>query len=124
MKVNKKGFTLIELLAVIVILAIIMLIATPAIVGVIEEARQGAARSSALGYIAAIEKHVMAEQLNTNPALGMNEAIDTDTSIPHRGEKPSSVSLQLSSGTVISGTIQFGDYIYSVSNGTVVLVET
>ena len=33
---NKKGFTLIELLAVIVILAVIALIATPMILNVIE----------------------------------------------------------------------------------------
>ena len=51
---NKKGFTLIELLAVIVILAIIALIATPTILGVIEKAKKGAAESSALGYIDAI----------------------------------------------------------------------
>ena len=35
---NRKGFTLVELLAVIVILAIIALIATPTILGVIEKA--------------------------------------------------------------------------------------
>ena len=35
----KKGFTLIELLAVIVILAIIALIATPIILGIIDDAR-------------------------------------------------------------------------------------
>ena len=34
---NKKGFTLIELLAVIVILAIIALIATPIILGIIND---------------------------------------------------------------------------------------
>ena len=50
----KKGFTLIELLAVIVILAIIALIATPTILGVVETARKGAAESSVLGYIDAV----------------------------------------------------------------------
>ena len=41
MKKNKKvGFTLIELLAVIVILAIIALIATPIILGIVEDARK------------------------------------------------------------------------------------
>jgi len=44
---NKKGFTLIELLAVIVILAIIALIATPIILGIIEDAREGAKERSA-----------------------------------------------------------------------------
>ena len=43
----KKGFTLIELLAVIVILAIIALIATPIILGIIEDARKGASESAA-----------------------------------------------------------------------------
>jgi type IV pilus assembly protein PilA len=46
---NTKGFTLIELLAVIVILAIIALIATPVIVGLIEDARKSAAANSAYG---------------------------------------------------------------------------
>ena len=44
---NNKGFTLIELLAVIVILAIIALIATPIIIGIIKEARKNAQERSA-----------------------------------------------------------------------------
>ena len=43
----KKGFTLIELLAVIVILAIIALIATPIILGIINDARHSAKERSA-----------------------------------------------------------------------------
>ena len=43
----KKGFTLIELLAVIVILAIVALIATPIILDVVEDARKSAAASEA-----------------------------------------------------------------------------
>ena len=41
----KKGFTLIELLAVIVILAIIALISTPMILGIIEKAKKRGAES-------------------------------------------------------------------------------
>ncbi len=44
---RKKGFTLIELLAVIIILAIIALIATPIILNVIEDARKSAGKSEA-----------------------------------------------------------------------------
>ena len=44
---ENKGFTLIELLAVIVILAIIALIATPVILGIIEDARASANERSA-----------------------------------------------------------------------------
>ena len=60
----KKGFTLIELLAVIVILAIIALIATPMILGVIDTAKRGSAESSALGYVESVEKSMMLQQVN------------------------------------------------------------
>ena len=43
----KKGFTLIELLAVIIILAIIALIATPIILNVIDDAKKSAGLSEA-----------------------------------------------------------------------------
>ena len=46
---EKRGFTLIELLAVIVILAIIALIATPIVLSLIDKARHGAAEDSAYG---------------------------------------------------------------------------
>ena len=39
---NKRGFTLIELLAVIILLTVIALIATPAIINIIENARKKA----------------------------------------------------------------------------------
>ena len=65
---KNKGFTLIELLAVIVILAIIALIATPMILGVIDTAKRGSAESAALGYVDAIEKSIMLSQLNDGVA--------------------------------------------------------
>ena len=48
---KKKGFTLIELLAVIVILAIIALIATPIILNIVEKARKSAFENTAYGII-------------------------------------------------------------------------
>ena len=65
MKKARKGFTLVELLAVIVILAVISLIATPMILGVIETAKKGAAESSALGYIDAVEKYIVMSELDS-----------------------------------------------------------
>ncbi|MGE5456451.1 MAG: prepilin-type N-terminal cleavage/methylation domain-containing protein [Ignavibacteriales bacterium] len=47
----KKGFTLIELLAVIVILAIIALIASPIIIGLIDDARKESFKDSAYGIV-------------------------------------------------------------------------
>lgn len=51
----KKGFTLIELLAVIVILAIIALIATPIILGIINDARDEAKQRSAELVVQSVE---------------------------------------------------------------------
>ncbi len=65
---QSKGFTLIELLAVIVILAIIALIATPIIMGVIEDARIQADKDSALGYVDAVEQAIALE-LTKDPSL-------------------------------------------------------
>ena len=50
---KKKGFTLIELLAVIVILAIIALIATPIVLNIIKTSRKGAFARSAEGVLKA-----------------------------------------------------------------------
>ena len=47
MLIMKKGFTLIELLAVIIILAIIALIATPIILNVIDDVKKSAGLSEA-----------------------------------------------------------------------------
>lgn len=62
----KKGFTLIELLAVIVILAVIALIATPMIMNVIERARKGAIQETVNGYIESIQNEVAIQMLETD----------------------------------------------------------
>ena len=59
----KKGFTLIELLAVIVILAIIALIATPIILGIINDAREKANERSVELYASAVKNGIAAYQL-------------------------------------------------------------
>lgn len=110
MKMNKRGFTLIELLAVIVILAIIALIATPLILNVIDQAKEGAARSSAYGYANAVEKHLALQQLDAEEAVPF-DGVFTDINVPIKGNKPTSVSLVLSRGIIIGGTITIDGYI-------------
>ena len=64
MKRNQKGFTLIELLAVIVILAIIALIATPMVLKYINESKKGAAESDCYAAMNAAELAYAKEQLD------------------------------------------------------------
>ena len=59
----KKGFTLVELLAVVVLLAIVALIATPIIGNVIETSRESANQRSIEGYARAVEQKYYEEGL-------------------------------------------------------------
>ena len=63
---KNKGFTLIELLAVIVILAIIALIATPIILGIINDARKEAKERSAELAYSGVEYAVTTYMYKTN----------------------------------------------------------
>ena len=65
---NKKGFTLIELLAVIVILAIIALIATPIILGIIDDARKEAKQRTAELVVKGVELAYTSYLFDTNGA--------------------------------------------------------
>ena len=80
---KKKGFTLIELLAVIVILAIIMLIATPIILNVIESSKKGSYIESVNGILDAAEKYAV---MNVNG----KETIDltNESKLSYKGKKP------------------------------------
>ena len=60
----KKGFTLIELLAVIVILAIIALIATPIVINIIDESKKSASLRSADFYLDAVENSIATATLS------------------------------------------------------------
>ncbi|MGI6324539.1 MAG: type II secretion system protein [Bacilli bacterium] len=62
MKRCKKGFTLVELLAVIVILGIILAIAIPNILNLINNSKEQAYESQKRFIIDAAKKYVMANQ--------------------------------------------------------------
>ena len=61
---KKKGFTLIELLAVIVVLAVIALIATPIVLNLVKTAKIGAAEQSVTGYVKAIENTIIKDMID------------------------------------------------------------
>ena len=118
---KNKGFTLIELLAVIVVLAIIALIATPQILNVVEKARKGAAKSSALGYIDAVEKQIMVNQLNDNPKINDEEyslPMDNKYKISIKGSKPSRGNMTITKSKVVSATMCINNYTVTYNGKT------
>lgn len=114
---KKRGFTLVELLAVIVILAIIALIATPIILGVIETSKKGAAENSALGYTEAVEKQIARNLLDedaTNDITdGVYEIADlTNKKVKVKGDKPTEESwVEIEKSQVVSYSLEIGQYV-------------
>ena len=78
MKKN-KGFTLVELLAVIVILAVIALIATPVVLSMIESSRKGAAESSMLSYVDATEKSIVTSLMSNSSSVNYDQTYTLDS---------------------------------------------
>ena len=108
---NKKGFTLIELLAVIVILAIIALIATPIITGIVANVKKGGAESSALGWIDAVEKQSMVNMLDDNSTILTDGTYNvSDLDIKVKGEKPKSGWVKIEQGQVKDYSLVIGEY--------------
>jgi len=104
----KKGFTLIELLAVIVILAIIALIATPIILGIIEDARTEAKVRSGEIYITAVEQAIIREKMNGSISFNPSSCTITNSVITCEGmDEPLKVDIDGILPT--SGTITFND---------------
>ena len=82
-KQKRKGFTLIELLAVIIVLAIIALIATPIIFNVIENAKIKSLENSCYGVIDAVRTKYAEGLLNLNKISNGNV-----NELTVSGEKP------------------------------------
>lgn len=72
----KNGFTLIELLAVIVILAIILLIAMPIILNVINDAKKGAFESTSYGLIKTAENDYMMRSIAGDNTMATYSFLD------------------------------------------------
>ena len=125
---NKKGFTLIELLAVIVVLAIIALIATPIVMNTIKNAKKGAAERTADNYIKQVETAVAESRIdgtkiangtyniqpdgNLCPTSGCGENDKDKITIDMSGNKPTSGTVTISNGGVSSTDTMMtvGDY--------------
>ena len=125
---KRKGFTLIELLAVIVILAIIAMIATPTILGVIEKARKGAAEQSALGYVDAVEMQVSLNSLDLEKedikdgVYTVSQLKKLEVSI--KGQSPSDESwVKIKNGRVVAYSLKFGRYTITLDENNNKVIE-
>ena len=103
--VSKKGFTLIELLAVIVILAVIALIATPIILNMINSARKSSAVDSAYGYIKAVEYSNSMNMLDKEKYPLIEDGNDIDITkisakVNLKGTKPTGGIITIEKGIV------------------------
>lgn len=104
---KRNGFTLIELLAVIVILAIIALIATPLVLKYIESAKKGATESSAYAYVEAVEDAIATYMLNNN---GSEPTSIDDLTVEVKGDAPKSKTVCLANGVVSKASLEYTDY--------------
>ena len=113
----KKGFTLIELLAVIVILAIVALIATPIILNIVEDSKKQSATSSAKLYTDGLAKQIasknMISEFNPETCTIENGNVTCDgTSLVYEtsGRKPTSGTVTFSNGIMTGYTLCIMDY--------------
>ncbi len=109
----KKGFTLIELLAVIVILAIIALIATPIVLDIIEDSKNSSRKRSQELYVESLNQAVARKQLNGEILSdGVYSIKELEATI--KGEIPEDGYVYIKDGTVTqyhlrykSGVVQY-----------------
>ena len=92
---KSKGFTLIELLAVIVILAVIALIATPLIMGTITKAKRNSMKDTAYGILKAGEQYVGEKLL-----LAENDYNGETITLPNQNK------IQYKGGNGVTGELQ------------------
>ncbi|MEG2321980.1 MAG: prepilin-type N-terminal cleavage/methylation domain-containing protein, partial [Bacilli bacterium] len=97
MKKN-SGFTLIELLAVIIILAVIALIATPVVLNVVNKAKVSAIVNSAYGVADTAKLKYIESLLDDTPTT--NGSV---TTLPVSGEKPNAGNWKIDTTTTGTG---------------------
>ncbi len=114
---KRKGFTLIELLAVIVVLAIIALIATPIVMNTIKNAKKGAAERTVDNYIKQVETAVAEAKLENKSVPNGTYNIDGNGNLTGAGLPDGKLEINMSGTKPSGGTV-------TISNGEVSQKET
>jgi len=112
---KKNGFTLIELLAVIVILAIIAVIATPIIVGIIEDSRKAAFERSVEGILHATDIDFGTQNVLENYEYELTNGVISNMDIPVKNIQN------------FNGTIKYdenGNSEYAIHNNKWCMIKT
>ena len=133
---KNKGFTLIELLAVIVVLAVIALIATPIVLNLVEKSRVGAAESSSTAYVKAVENGIMAKLIEDPTATVKGtftvssdgnkivNADGTEINVDVKGTTPKGGTITIAdNGEVTTATLYIKDYTVSYKDGKSEVVD-
>ena len=102
-----QGFTLIELLAVIVILAIIALIATPIVLGIIDDTKESAQIRSAEMYLKGVANAVMKENLEQEGNFKPTECTITTEGNLDCDDKEGILEVEVDGEKPKNGTITF-----------------
>ena len=111
-----KGFTLVELLAVIVILAVLALIATPVVLSIIDDTKESAMLRSAEMYLSGVENAVMRENMNSGGNFrpiectisnGNMTCSGTEVEVEVDGEVPSTGSITFENGKITEVTLNY-----------------
>ena len=119
---KKKGFTLVELLAIIVILGIIMSIATPIIIKIINDSKKETYKLSMSGYVRAVEEQIAVNKAKGKITKNGNYNIK-NFEVGYSGRIADKGSFSINNELVISAQLCFDTYLVKYDGKEVTLTE-